>query len=49
MTPLMGSRIKNVLPWSQCHCGCGAGSKARKAERRQKRRIEKNEWKREVR
>lgn len=34
MAPMAGSRIHTRLPWSQCHCGCQAGSKSRKAERR---------------
>lgn len=46
--PMLGSRVNNRLPWSQCHCGCLAGAKSRKAERRSNRRVEKNAWKKEV-
>jgi hypothetical protein len=45
---MVGARIDNRMPWSECHCGCGAGSKARKAERRMAARKERQAWKKEV-
>lgn len=40
-TKMLGSRPKHRLPWSQCDCGCLAGSRSRKAERRIQRKVEK--------
>jgi predicted adenine nucleotide alpha hydrolase (AANH) superfamily ATPase len=45
---MIGRRIHNRLPWSQCHCGCGAGSRSRKAERRAQKRSEKNTVRKEL-
>lgn len=41
--PMLGKRTKHKLPWSQCDCGCRAGSQIRKIERRIQRKVEKNE------
>lgn len=45
---MLGSRTKHKLAWSQCDCGCRAGSNSRKAERRIQRSVEKAAWKKEV-
>jgi predicted adenine nucleotide alpha hydrolase (AANH) superfamily ATPase len=46
--PMLGSRVTTRLPWSQCHCGCLAGARSRKAERRAQRSVEKAAWKKEA-
>ena len=43
MTHMLGKRTKHKLPWSQCDCGCRAGSRSRKIERRLQRKAEKLE------
>ena len=48
MATMLGSRTKHKLPWSQCDCGCRAGSTSRKAERRIQRKVEKAEVRRQI-
>lgn len=48
MAHMLGSRTNVKLPWSQCNCGCLAGAKSRKAERRIQRRVEKEAVRRQV-
>ena len=43
MGPMLGSRPKHRLAWSQCDCGCLAESRSRKIERRIQRSVEKAE------
>lgn len=45
---MTGRRIHNLQPWSQCHCGCLAGSRSRKAERRSQKRADKAAVRREI-
>jgi len=48
MATMLGDRTKHKLPWSQCDCGCRAGSRSRKAERRIQRKVEKLEVRRQI-
>lgn len=38
---MLGRRIHKRLPWSQCNCGCMAGSRSRRMERRAEKHREK--------
>lgn len=44
MATMLGSRVNRLLPWSQCDCGCRAGSRSRRAERRIQKRRERQAW-----
>lgn len=48
MSPMLGKRTKTKLAWSQCDCGCRAGSRSRKAERRIQRKADKAQAQREI-
>jgi hypothetical protein len=48
MATMLGARTTTKLPWSQCNCGCLAGSRSRKAERQIQRSREKAAVRKEI-